>query len=164
MILVTVELWPYGYEKDKKLLGQLKIGNVGYNPIEHTADYRCWMTESKPDDSFEKMEGKIWNHKRDQLGIWNLVLKALRICGIEQREKAMSNMYNFPVYGTQGGGLVRSIPGSQHMVFVEAPDPATGLKIGDLMPEEWGAEPANDLARTEVATEDFSGRIYPSPL
>lgn len=54
--------------------------------------------------------------------------------------------YNFPVFGTQGGGLVR-IVGVDQYEFVEAPDPIMELKVGDLMPSEWGIAPANDRAR-----------------
>ncbi len=58
----------------------------------------------------------------------------------------MKNMkeYKFPVYGTQGGGLVREINGI--CIFITKPD-CPGLDIGDIMPEEWGIQPANQMAR-----------------
>jgi hypothetical protein len=52
--------------------------------------------------------------------------------------------YSFPVWGTQGGGLV-TMSGERY-VFVEAPD-CPGLDVGDLMPEEWDIVPANTEAR-----------------
>jgi hypothetical protein len=55
--------------------------------------------------------------------------------------------YDYPVYGTQGGGLVRSV--GQTYIFVEKPD-CPGLDVGDKMPEEWGVIPANEQARREV--------------
>ncbi len=54
--------------------------------------------------------------------------------------------YNFPVYGTQGGGLAREVNGV--FIFVEAPNCA-GLGIGDEVPEHWDIQPANELARQE---------------
>lgn len=54
--------------------------------------------------------------------------------------------YNFPVWGTQGGGLVRSV--GDKFIFVTKSD-CPGLDIGDEMPEEWGIIPANQLARDE---------------
>lgn len=54
--------------------------------------------------------------------------------------------YDFPVFGTQGGGLVK-IVGVDQYEFVEAPDPIMGLGVGDPMPSEWGIVPANDEAR-----------------
>ena len=58
----------------------------------------------------------------------------------------MSNE-NFSVWGTQGGGLVRDVNGS--FIFVENPD-CPGFNVGDEMPEEWGVEPANELAEAEL--------------
>ena len=45
--------------------------------------------------------------------------------------------YNFPVWGTQGGGLVREVErGRDRYIFVEKPD-CPGLDVGDFMPDEW---------------------------
>ncbi len=45
--------------------------------------------------------------------------------------------YPYPVYGTQGGGLVRYDRLNRSYVFVVKPN-CTGPEVGDLMPEEWG--------------------------
>ena len=56
--------------------------------------------------------------------------------------------YNFPVWGTQGGGLVREVErGRDKYIFVEAPESCHGLTVGDYMPDEWGIIPTNELAR-----------------
>ena len=55
--------------------------------------------------------------------------------------------YSFPVWGTQGGGLVREVGGK--FIFVEAPPESMGLTVGDEMPEQWDRIPANNLAREE---------------
>lgn len=62
----------------------------------------------------------------------------------------MGRTYRFPVWGTQGGGLVREVHGTY--VFVKKPD-CPGLDVGDEMPEEWGVIPANAAARREVEAE-----------
>ena len=59
--------------------------------------------------------------------------------------------YNFPVWGTQGGGLVREI-GRDRYIFVEKPD-CPGLDVGDYMPEEWGIIPANQSAKDSIDQE-----------
>jgi hypothetical protein len=59
--------------------------------------------------------------------------------------------YNFPVYATQGGGLVRFVNNTL-AVFVEQPD-CPGLDVGDIMPEKWGIVPANQAARNECDNE-----------
>jgi hypothetical protein len=64
----------------------------------------------------------------------------------------MERNRNYPVYGTQGGGLVREINGT--LIFVAKPD-CPGLDVGDTMPEQWGIVPANQLARDEMSKEEF---------
>lgn len=66
--------------------------------------------------------------------------------------------YNFPVWGTQGGGLVREV--GEVYIFVEKPD-CPGLDVGDTMPKEWGVIPANETAQRAVSEaegldEDYS--------
>lgn len=58
----------------------------------------------------------------------------------------MSRVYDFPVYGTQGGGLAREVNGT--FIFVTKPD-CPGLDVGDEVPREWGLVAANDLARVQ---------------
>lgn len=66
--------------------------------------------------------------------------------------------YDYAVWGTQGGGLVREVHGT--CIFIENPD-HSGLGVGDEMPKEWDTIPANDLAidadwDARNAAEDFS--------
>lgn len=61
-----------------------------------------------------------------------------------------------PLFHTQGGGIVRETRnGDSHEYhFVDEPDPCLNLKVGDLMPEEWGIHPANKAARRLMEQED----------
>ena len=61
--------------------------------------------------------------------------------------------FPFPVWGTQGGGLVREAGTSGVYHFVQAPEPDMNLGVGDTMPREWGIAPANTAAR--VAMEEM---------
>ena len=63
-----------------------------------------------------------------------------------------AEQYNFPVYGTQGGGLARDVNGI--LVFVEKPDGCPELGVGDEVPCEWDIQPANRLAREEAFDQD----------
>ena len=72
--------------------------------------------------------------------------------------KNRRKIYPYAVWVTQGGGLARrlhkgmALPGL--FVFVEAPH-SQSLGVGDYVPEEWGLEPANGLARDmEVDLEE----------
>jgi hypothetical protein len=56
----------------------------------------------------------------------------------------MEGQYDYPVWGTQGGGLVREV--NSTYIFVEKPD-CPGFNIGDEMPKEWDLIPANCQAR-----------------
>ena len=61
--------------------------------------------------------------------------------------------YNYPVFGTQGGGLVREVSQNPFIyVFVEKPD-YPGLDVGDTMPKEWDIAPANQAARDLIGHE-----------
>lgn len=70
---------------------------------------------------------------------------------------AQEKIYNFPVFGTQGGGLVREIKtdSGYKYIFVEAPPEGMGLGVGDFKPEEWDIIPANKLAREVIEKDQF---------
>ena len=55
--------------------------------------------------------------------------------------------YNFPVYGTQGGGLARK--SGNLYIFVEAPKEVPSLQVGDAVPDDWDIVPANAAARDD---------------
>lgn len=63
----------------------------------------------------------------------------------------MSREYNYPVFGTQGGGLAREVNGQ--LIFVTKPD-CPGLDVGDDVPKEWDYQPANELARQQLLQEE----------
>ena len=65
---------------------------------------------------------------------------------------ATTSDYNYPVFGTQGGGLARQ--SGNRFIFVEAPN-CPGLDIGDLVPEQWGIVPANLAAQEAVNLAEF---------
>ncbi len=69
----------------------------------------------------------------------------------------MEKTYNFPVFATQGGGLVRKIKtvDGYKYIFVEAPPQGMGLGVGDFMPEMWDIIPANQQAREAINEEQF---------
>ena len=60
--------------------------------------------------------------------------------------------YNFPVWGTQGGGLVRKV--GESYIFVEGPT-CPGLSVGSELPKEWDLIPANDLVLASKEMEEF---------
>ena len=51
---------------------------------------------------------------------------------------------NYPVWRTQGNGLVRSTGG--RVVFIKPPN-CLAFKSGDVMPADWKPAPANEKAR-----------------
>jgi hypothetical protein len=55
---------------------------------------------------------------------------------------------DYPVYGTQGGGLARNVNGV--FIFIERPRGQPTLNVGDDVPVEWDMVPANQKARDEV--------------
>ena len=69
----------------------------------------------------------------------------------------MEKTYNFPVWGTQDGGLVQEVAPNV-FVFVEKPN-CPGLEVGDFMPKEWDYQPANTLA-IELLREEDEGYLF----
>ena len=63
----------------------------------------------------------------------------------------MAKNYPFPVWGTQGGGLVRQE--GDHYVFVESPG-FDGIQVGDRMHPMWDLIPANEAAHEEDAPQE----------
>lgn len=70
---------------------------------------------------------------------------------------AQEREYKFPVFGTQGGGLVREIKTTEGFkyIFVEVPPEGMGLGIGDDMPEMWDIIPANRQACEAIREDQF---------
>lgn len=67
----------------------------------------------------------------------------------------MERNYNYPVFATQGGGLVREVSQNPFTyIFVEKPG-CPGLDVGDTMPKEWDIVPANQSARDLLSEEQF---------
>lgn len=62
--------------------------------------------------------------------------------------------FQFAVYATQGGGFAKWNQERDCYTFVQAPPANVGFCTGDKVPDEWGTEPANRLARTTLP--DFS--------
>ncbi len=71
-------------------------------------------------------------------------------------EQKKLEAYPFPVFGTQGGGLVREVSQNPFVYgFVEAPEGCPSLQVGDTMPSEWDIAPANQAARDLLYEEQF---------
>lgn len=63
----------------------------------------------------------------------------------------MKKKYDFPVYKTEFGGLVRET--KEAFVFLEKPK-VSGYETGDKMPSDWTLYPANEAARIEKAIDE----------
>ena len=64
----------------------------------------------------------------------------------------MKYKFNFVVYGTQGGGLVREV--GDTYIFVEAPPEGAGLGVGDELPAGWSIAHATGLYDPRLEYED----------
>lgn len=78
MLVVKVELWPWGDEGKKKELGQLVIGNQGRLPdgtCAYSVSGRCepWPEKGRKE---EVAYGCVLGYNREQ-NVWLLVQKAL---------------------------------------------------------------------------------------
>lgn len=70
----------------------------------------------------------------------------------------MERRYDFPVWETQGGGLVRRRGDSYY--FVEIPETG-GHKVKGEMPTDWQVIPHNNLARIADGLDPLDGDEFP---
>lgn len=66
--------------------------------------------------------------------------------------KIKMTKYPFPVWGTQGGGLVRQV--GNKFIFVEAPENFPDIAVGSEMHPMWDLIPANEAARNDGLEQD----------
>lgn len=111
MIRVTFELLPGGDESRKRTIGLMEIANVGTR-LDNTADYAVVLTKTPPFTGALKhawrkgrlssadamingaMSGEdeqaivalATGHHRTRRGVYDLLLRALCACGLEQRQ------------------------------------------------------------------------------
>lgn len=111
MIRVTFELLPGGDESRKRTIGLMEIANVATR-LDNTADYAVVLTKTPPftgalKDAWRKgrlssadamingaMSGEdeqaivalATGHHHTRRGVYDLLLRALRACGLEQRQ------------------------------------------------------------------------------
>ena len=71
MIVIKVELWPYGYEERKEDLGVCAIWNTGEGtPTRGSYRYRLWFER-------KMISGDIDNFPRKRLTAWDLLCRIL---------------------------------------------------------------------------------------
>ena len=73
MIVVKVEIWPFGNEKKKRLLGTLKIvriitgtPTIGNYKVELYSGKKCWK------------KGEVKGYKRKSQSFWHLIHEAFK--------------------------------------------------------------------------------------
>lgn len=102
MIRCTIELIPHGQEDRKRVIGCVEIANdatgtneVGnYNVVlKKTPPFPgalrlAWkrgLFEGRPNEDDEIIAGHIEGHHRTKRGVYDLLYRALRVCGLEKR-------------------------------------------------------------------------------
>ncbi len=75
MIVIRIELWPWGFESRKRELGRMLIDNVG--GTNKRGDYRVRVLR-KGSETKVLREGEVMNYPRLSYNIWRLVCRALK--------------------------------------------------------------------------------------
>ena len=76
MIVVKVELWPYGFEERKKLLCQATIANDGTG-TKTRGNYRVKLSGQKRNAKKTWRTAEVKEYARKSYNVWYLVRKAL---------------------------------------------------------------------------------------
>ena len=75
MIRVTIELLPFGYEKNKKTLGTAIISNTGTGTLSK-GNYKFKLMNKMKSRTWK--EGKIYDFPRLSLNVWHLLYRVLK--------------------------------------------------------------------------------------
>lgn len=100
MLRCTIELLPHGDESRKRTLGLVEIANVGGTVevgeyavvLTKTAPFRgalkaAWkrgIVQKQAEDE-EIIAGRVEGHHRSKRGVYDLLYRALKSCGLEAR-------------------------------------------------------------------------------
>ena len=110
MIRVTFEILPGGHEERKRTIGVMEIANIRTRP-DNTADYAVTMKKTPPfagalkaawkrglissDDRIvngiitsedeDIVTGLVTGHHRQRRGVYDLLFRAMRACGLDER-------------------------------------------------------------------------------
>lgn len=110
MIRITFELLPRGREELKRTIGIMEVANIGVHP-DGTGDYAVMMTKTPPfsgalnaawkkgrvsytdsvlstvmpGEDDELITALVTGHHRSRRGVYDLLYRALKACGLDRR-------------------------------------------------------------------------------
>ena len=90
MLVVKIEIWPFGQESKKRELGRMSIANDGTGGVQ-TGNYNAKIFKSmeyseKALSTSVWKKGRVEDFPRLRLGPWDLLLRSLFVC-IGKRNK-----------------------------------------------------------------------------
>ena len=82
MLVVKIELWPYGDKTKARTIEQIVIGNVG--GTDEVGDYKVWHGLTDPNHMVKGPweDGEVKAHPRLTESVWILVRKAIDSLGL----------------------------------------------------------------------------------
>lgn len=95
----TIDLLPFGDESRKRTLGVVDIANDGTGTLER-GNYKVVLKKTPPfsgalreawrrglfeGEDDDAIAGKVEGHHRTQRGVYDLLFRALRACGLDKR-------------------------------------------------------------------------------
>lgn len=76
MIVIKVELWPFGSEERAEEIGRMTITNDGTSRNPMRGDYNTKIMRRGTTDKVQK-QGRVENYPRKSYSVWELVRRAL---------------------------------------------------------------------------------------
>ncbi len=79
MIVVKIELWPYGIEDKAREIGRMKITNDAKTTIESKGSKGSYDARIMRKGTIDRVqrEGRVENYSRKSYPVWELVRRAL---------------------------------------------------------------------------------------
>lgn len=82
MIAIDISLWPHGFSDLSENLGRIEIINDGSGTATR-GNYDIILYQKNSNKVWKK--GKVTNFPRKRLGSYDLLLRGLKACGLEER-------------------------------------------------------------------------------
>jgi hypothetical protein len=85
VIVVKIELWPFGFEEHAKEIGRTYIWNTGKGS-EDRGDYQVGVCKRGSTDRSKSVRtGEVKNYPRLSFNVWRLIIRALKSAFPEEK-------------------------------------------------------------------------------
>lgn len=94
MLVIKVELHPFGDADNAKILGEMHIANTGDSESPRIGNYNIYQVYK---NGYRSKKVMVKNHPRLDVSVWKLVSKALNALGHSKEQAILENRYDLRI-------------------------------------------------------------------